>query len=199
MTGKIIKGALLGGLVVFAWSAFSWMALPWHMQTLSTLTDEAAVLKAVKKSAPASGLYAVPNPHAWNPAATAEERKAVEEKGMARIMEGPSGLFMIRTQGYDMMDMNRGMIRAFLNQAAVAALFTWILLAGGAAGFWNRVAIVFVAGVAGALIGHLPYWNWWGFPGNYTAVMIAEVSIGWLLAGVALAWITTPGTSGRKR
>src|SRR5687768_2179158 len=136
MTGKIIKGGLLGGAVVFVWTAISWMALPWHMQTLSTLTDESAVLKAVRKAAPASGLYAVPNPHAWNPAATPEERKAVEDKGLAAIQEGPSGLFMIRTEGYDMMNMKTGMVRGFLTQAAVAALFTWILLAAAATGFW---------------------------------------------------------------
>ncbi len=199
MTGKIIKGGLLGGAVVFVWTAISWMALPWHMQSFSTLTDETAVLKAVKKAAPATGLYLVPNPHPAGAAGTPEDHKAVEARAVDLIKEGPSGMFMIRAEGHDPMDMKTGMIRAFLNQAAVAALFTWILLVGGAAGFWRRVSIVFVGGVAGALIGHLPYWNWWGFPANYTCVMITETAIGWLLAGFALAWVTGPKPSGRKR
>lgn len=199
MTGKIIKGGLLGGAVVFVWSAISWMALPWHMQTFSTLSDEAAVLKAVKKAAPATGLYLVPNPHPAGAAGTPGEHAATETNAMDRIKEGPSGLFMITVEGRDPMDMTTGMVRGFLNQAAVAALFTWILLAGAATGFWNRVAIVFVAGVAGALIGHLPYWNWWGFPSNYTLVNIADLGISWFLGGLALAWVTGTQKTRRKR
>ncbi len=198
MTGKIIKGGLLGGLVMFMWTAVSWTKLPWHMQTLSTLTDEAAVLRAVKRAAPQTGLYVVPNANPWNPAATPAEHKAVAERAVAAIKEGPSGLFMIRTEGFDPMD-PRMMIRGYLNQAAVAALFAWILLAAGVAGYAKRVSIVFVAGAAGALMSHLPLWNWWGFPAGYTGVMLAETAIGWLLAGFAIAWVAAPGKSGRKR
>jgi hypothetical protein len=43
MSKKLILGALLGGLVVFVWSAISWMAIPWHESTWRQFQDKNAI------------------------------------------------------------------------------------------------------------------------------------------------------------
>ncbi len=36
---NLIKGALVGGVIAFAWGWVSWMVLPWHMQTFHKFKD----------------------------------------------------------------------------------------------------------------------------------------------------------------
>ncbi len=41
------KGAIAGGLVVFAWGAISWMVLPFHEKTIHTFGDQASVVNVL--------------------------------------------------------------------------------------------------------------------------------------------------------
>ncbi len=55
------KGAVAGGLIVFAWSAVSWMALPFHDKTISSFGDPAALVNILEAGAPKSGVYILAN------------------------------------------------------------------------------------------------------------------------------------------
>jgi hypothetical protein len=54
--------------------------------------------------------------------------------------------------------------------------------------YWRRVLMSTVVGLAIAIVGHLPAWNWWGFSLQYTLIEIADLVIGFTLAGVLIAW-----------
>jgi hypothetical protein len=38
---------------------------------------------------------------------------------------------------------------------------------------------------------HVPYWNWWSFPEEYTLVAMADLAVGWFLAGLVIARVAT--------
>ena len=61
--------------------------------------------------------------------------------------------------------------------------------------YLQRVLFVALVAVFGSLIIDLPYWNWYGFPGNYTAAHFAEFLITWGITGLALAAVVKPRTS----
>ena len=56
----LIKGALIGGLVAFIWTNVSWMVLPWHMATISGLSNEAPIAEFLKTYVTEIGLYILP-------------------------------------------------------------------------------------------------------------------------------------------
>ena len=51
MWGSIFKGAIVGAIIAFLWSAISWIALPWHKMTLERFHDEQAVVDTMMESA----------------------------------------------------------------------------------------------------------------------------------------------------
>ncbi len=58
--------------------------------------------------------------------------------------------------------------------------------------FATRVALVGALGLLSALEVHGSYWNWYGFPADYTLAASVDLVIGWLLVGVTLAMILKP-------
>jgi hypothetical protein len=55
-----------------------------------------------------------------------------------------------------------------------------------------RVGCVTLMGVLASLMTSVPFWNWYGFPTEFTLAQIIEHSVGWLLAGIVLAAIVRP-------
>src|SRR5438445_13317414 len=55
-----------------------------------------------------------------------------------------------------------------------------------------RVGFSTTIGFLTAWVICVPYWNWYGFPGNFTVAQIADRTIGFLLAGLAMAAIVNP-------
>jgi len=53
--------------------------------------------------------------------------------------------------------------------------------------FVGRVGFVLVVGILAAITTNVSYWNWYGFPGAYTANYMLIQIIGFLLVGVVAA------------
>src|SRR5919206_4792059 len=86
---RIIIAAIVGGIIVFVWSAVSHIVTPLGSMGISSLPDSA--LPTVGAAVPASGMYYFPGmdmSHRPTPA----EQKAYDEK----VRTGPSGLLVIR-------------------------------------------------------------------------------------------------------
>ena len=64
----------------------------------------------------------------------------------------------------------------------------WDALWGSAA----RLGFVTLMGLIPTLRSELPYWNWYGFPGVYTAAQFAVHLVGFLVGGLVLAWFIRP-------
>jgi mannose/fructose/N-acetylgalactosamine-specific phosphotransferase system component IIC len=53
--------------------------------------------------------------------------------------------------------------------------------------FAGRVGFVLVVGILAAITTNVSYWNWYGFPGAYTASYMLIQIIGFSLVGVVAA------------
>ena len=77
-------------------------------------------------------------------------------------------------------------------QTWFAALLAAIIVSQLRPGFLVRVACVTLLGVLASVMVLVPYWNWYGFPADFTLGQLAEHAVGWLLAGIVLAAIVRP-------
>jgi len=76
----------------------------------------------------------------------------------------------------------------------VMALFAAFMLslASGLTSFVSRVGFVTVLGLMVGLMTNVQYWNWYGFPLNYTEVAIFMDIVGFLIVGLIAAAFVKP-------
>jgi hypothetical protein len=189
MTSALIKGGLLGGLIVFAWSAISWMVLPWHTASLRNFTNEDAVVQALQANVPESGVYVIPG--VQNTGATEAEKKANQDRMMKRMETGPFLYASFQTEGMNSTAMGTRYIIHFLTQIIAAMLITWLLLKMPGLTFMGRTGVVVVIALIGGIMYELPMLIFWHFPLGHTLVNLIDSLIGWFLAGLVIAKFAT--------
>jgi hypothetical protein len=185
----LLIGAVLGGVVAFIWGAISWMVLGWHQATFRRFQNEDRVAEVLQENAPASGIYGYPEGPEHGASVTPEERQAAETATWEKMKKGPLVLAVIQNRGFG--SFPKYLAGALAINMIASLLFTWLLLQTSGLSYAERVAVVAVAALAGAVICRLPDWNWHGFPTNYTAVSVADCVIGWTLVGLVLAAVTS--------
>jgi hypothetical protein len=62
--------------------------------------------------------------------------------------------------------------------------------------FVKRVLFVATIGLSAGIAVNVPYWNWYGFPGTFTAAEIVEHVVGYGVVGLVIALIIKPGKNG---
>lgn len=170
---RILKASILGGIVLFIWSAISWMALPWHMTTIHGFTDEKAVATVIQSNATQSGMYMLP---------------AMQQNGTLKnpdLAKGPMVFTAVRLQGMQA-SMAIPMIISFITQVIAAFFVAW-LLTKTSLNYFGRVGFVLMFAIATAIATQVPYWNWFGFDTQFTLVEMADIVIGWFFAGLVMA------------
>lgn len=178
MCKKIVLGGLIGGLIFFIWSGASWMFLPWHMTTMYSFKDEVVIKKSITDNVPKSGVY-------FAPGMTNQNQAQMNQPVQAPII-------FATVQLENPISMNR-MMGISLLTAIVSALFlTWIAAQAHGASYTRRLAVVIMVALTACVTIYVPYWNWFGFPLNYTLVMIADQLIGWFIAGLVIAKAAMP-------
>jgi len=70
----------------------------------------------------------------------------------------------------------------------LSAILAAFVLAATAWTFGARVIGSLVFGVFGWLMNIVPQWTWYRFPSDFVVGNLLEEGIGWLLAGIAIAW-----------
>jgi ABC-type antimicrobial peptide transport system permease subunit len=70
-----------------------------------------------------------------------------------------------------------------------AILAVFLLAQTKIGSFAGRVGFVLVAGVLAAIGTNVSYWNWYGFPGVYTASYILTEIIGFLVVGIVASLV----------
>lgn len=180
---RLVIAALLGGLVVFAWGFVSHMVLPVGEMGHEMATSEDVVLAALQEGLPArEGVYHVPGlaPDQYDDpdAAAAYSAKA---------LASPNAVIIYQPTGRDGMDMAPQLVKEWVTNTVSALLLAWVLSLG-AFGFGRRVAIATAMGVFAWLVVSVPYWNWYRFPLEFTVGSLIGHGVGWLLAGLVMAW-----------
>jgi len=178
----LLKGGILGGLVLFAWGAISWMYIPWHLKVFNDFENEAAVTKVITAQAPKSGVYMLPG--------VAERHKKDDAASMTADTGMKAPLVMATVRLENSLPIKRLMINELIIQILAAFLVTALMARVKGVGYMGRVAYVTLFGLAAGIVSYLPLWNWFGFSLAYTAVAIADLVVGWYFAGFVIARVT---------
>jgi hypothetical protein len=182
---KILLGGVVAGIVIFFWGFVAHMLLPLGEMGLRSIPKEDDLTAAIKKEVREPGLYFVPG-RDMSKSQSQEEMEAYT----AKLTKGPYGFMVIYPDGRDVSMSKRVPIELGTN--LVCALLAAILVSQLRPGFSVRVASVTLVGFLASIMTLVPYWNWYGFPTDFTLAQIVEKTVGWLLAGIVLALIVRP-------
>jgi hypothetical protein len=182
---KILLGRVAAGIVIFFWRFVSHMLPPLGEMGLQVIPHEDDLTAAMKKDVREPGLYFVPG-RDMSKSQSHEEMEA----HAAKIALGPYGFMVIYPNGRDVALGKRLPVEFGTN--VVCALLTAILVSQLRPGFVVRVACATLVGILASLMTLVPYWNWYGFPTDFTLAQIIEHTAAWFLAGLVLAAIVRP-------
>ncbi len=179
---RIFIAAIVGGIIVFVWSAIAHMATPLGTAGLSVLPNEEPVLQALRANIPQSGLYFFPGAD-MSRRMTAEEKKAWE----AKLRSGPTGLMVYNARGGEALS-PRQLIAELVTNVLAAAVAA-ILLSFMAAPYITKAVSTALLALFAFLSLSASHWIWYGFPTAFVVGELVTEFIGWLLAGLAIARI----------
>ena len=178
---KIIIASILGGLTIFVWGAISWVALPFHKTTIHSLTNEDAVVAALKAGGAATGAYMIPG--------FADSKEVMDAKAEA----GPLVHIYYRNEGMPPMD-PMFFIKGILLDIVVMWLAVMMLskISWSLASYGNRVRFMAMIGLIIAIGVRLGDTIYFGYPFDFIILIAIDEVIAWTLAGLVVARIVKP-------
>jgi hypothetical protein len=181
---KILLAGVLGGIAMFVWTSIAHMALPLGEAGINEMPNESAVLSAMQsRIGDKTGLYIFPGLGVGKNA-TREEKSEAMKQMQQRIAANPSGILMYHPPGRPFA-FGKSLVIEFSTEVLQAILVIWLLAQTRIGSFAGRVGFVLIAGFLAAITTNVSYWNWYGFPGVYTASYILIEIVGFVLVGVA--------------
>jgi uncharacterized membrane protein YkgB len=183
---RIFFAGILGGIALFIWTSIAHMALPLGEAGINEIPNESAVLSAMQSSiGDKTGLYIFPGLGVGKNA-TREEKSEAMKQMQQRIAANPSGILMYHPPGRPFA-FGKSLAVEFSTEVLQAILVIWLLVQTRIGSFGGRVGFVLIAGILAAVTTNVSYWNWYGFPGVYTASYILIEIVGFLLVGIVAA------------
>ncbi len=189
--GKVLGGGLIGGIIAFVWMWISWGVLPWHDWAFQEFENEEFISWVIQENAPKDGVYTIP---AMNPPKTGSLKEQRERalKRREQLQKGPFIYLHVSKKGLNPTN-PRLYIVSFLIRFFGAAVISAILLyLKESCGYWKRLLVVILFGLAVGALAVLPQWNWFASGTEYALVSLADYVVAWFLAGLALAAFVRP-------
>ena len=186
---RVLLAGLAGAVAMFIWTAIAHVATPLGTIGFSQIPNEAGVVQAMDSAIGAKpGLYFFP----W---VAPNDRKMMEKVAAAERAHG-HGLLLYHGPGQNIdSDMSPMLIKEFLKQFVQALIAAWIV-SMLAVGYVTRVLVVTLIGVSAGIATNVSYWNWYGFPMDYTEVQVLIEIVSGFVAGLAIAAIVRPSGIG---
>jgi hypothetical protein len=180
---RILLAGVLGGIAMFIWTSIAHMALPLGEAGINEVPNESAVLSAMQSSmGNKTGLYIFPGLGVGKNATRDEKNEAMKQM-QQRIAANPSGILMYHPPGRQFA-FGKSLAIEFGTEVLQAILVIWLLTQTRIGSIGGRVGFVLIAGILAAITTNVSYWNWYGFPGVYTASYILIEIVGFFLVGV---------------
>lgn len=184
---RVLIAAILGGVVFFFWGFVAHEVLGLGQIGIKDIPNEQVLLPQLRSSITEPGFYFFPG-LGLQPHPTSEQKKAAMQQFQQKAASGPMGLLIYHPIGNEVLTM-RQLGREFGLDVGMALIAAILLSWAGLASFAARVGFVTLAGIMAALLTNVQYWNWYGFPANYTLATMATQVIGFFLAGIIIALI----------
>jgi hypothetical protein len=183
---KILLAGVLGGIVMFIWTSIAHIALPLGEPGIREIPNESAVLNEMQNNmGQQTGLYIFPGPGVGKNATRQEKNEAMKHVG-EKMAANPSGILMYHAPGRPF-TLGKCLGVEFGKELLEAILVVFLLAQTRIVSFAGRVGFVLVAGILVAISTNVSYWNWYGFPGIYTAGYMLIQIVGFLLVGIVAA------------
>jgi hypothetical protein len=180
---RVLLAGILGGIVMFIWTSISHMALPLGEAGISEIPNESAVLGAMQTNiGDNTGLYIFPGLGVGNNASRQDKSEAMKHMP-EKIAVNPSGILMYHAPGRPFA-LGRSLGIEFGTELLESILVVLLLARARIGSFAGSVGFVLVAGILSAIATNVSYWNWYGFPGVYTASYIFIQIVGFFLVGI---------------
>ncbi len=188
-TARVLLAGLAGGIAMFFWASIAHMATPLARVGISQISgNEPALLNALHTSlGNKPGLYIFPALDLN--ASQADAMKAYD----AKLVDNPSGILIYHPPGARSLTPGQ-LLTEFLAEMIEAVLAIWLLSKTAITSIAGRIGFVACAGLLASLPTNISYWNWYGFPGSYTATYMLIEIIGFTLAGVAASFVLRRAT-----
>ena len=136
-----------------------------------------------------TGLYIFPGLGLGKNASREEKNEAMKQM-QQRIAANPSGILMYHPPGRQFA-FGKSLAVELSTEVLQAILVIWLLAQTRIGSFAGRVGFVLIAGIMAAITTNVSYWNWYGFPGVYTASYMLIEIVGFLLVGVIAALVAS--------
>ena len=186
---RIFLAGVLGAIAMFLWTFVSHEILPLGEAGVQNTMDDTALLNELKSTVKnKDGLYIYPS-MGLGPDATHAQRSEAMHTYEAKLAKNPSGFFIYHPAGSRPMNMGKYLTVEFVTELCEALLAIWLLAQTRIVTFGGRLGFVTAAGIMAAIATNVSYWNWWGFPGNYTAAYMFIQVVGFFLVGLVAAFM----------
>ena len=186
---RIFLAGVLGTVAMFLWTFVSHEILPLGEAGVQNTMDDTALLNELKSTVKnKDGLYIYPS-MGLGPDATHAQRSEAMHTYEAKLAKNPSGFFIYHPAGSRPMNMGKYLTVEFVTELCEALLAIWLLAQTRIVTFGGRLGFVTAAGIMAAIATNVSYWNWWGFPGNYTAAYMFIQVVGFFLVGLVAAFM----------
>jgi hypothetical protein len=188
-TTRIILAGVLGGIAMFIWTSIAHMVLPLGEAGIRELPNEQTLLTALQTGlGDKEGLYLFPGLGIGdNP--TKQQQSEAMTRYPEKLANNPSGFLMYHPPGARPLAMGKWLTVEFLTELLEIILAVFLLAQTRIVSFGGRVGFIFVIGIVAALATNVSYWNWYGFPGIYTAAYMTTQIVGFLCAGLGAAFV----------
>jgi hypothetical protein len=192
-TGRLFRAGIAGGIAMYIWTSIAHLALPLSTAGIQEITnDEPALLAQMHSNlGEASGMYLFPS-SGWKSGDSSEQRNAAMKRYSEKLATNPSGLLIYHPPGRKALTPGQ-LVTEFITELIEALLAVFLLGQTRLASYLARVGFITVIGILAALATNISYWNWYGFPGSYTAAYIVIEIIGFFVAGLAAAALLRKG------
>jgi hypothetical protein len=154
---SLLKGTIVGGVLLFMWSGFTQSLIPWGIKTVTEFEEQSIIGEILQRQSK-SGLY------------------YFKDKVAAFIAVKPESYY----------SMNRFLAIEFITQILVALVITILLLLTSAQPVQLRLIFLGLSTTLSILSVDVQYWNWWGFSNLYSVGIAINRLIGHLLVGFIL-------------
>ena len=188
MSTRTLFAGILGGIVMFIWSFIGHDLLPLGKAGVHEIPNEDAVASALQANiGDQTGFYHFPG-LGVGPDASRQQKEEAMKKAMEKMATAPSGVVIYHPPGRTF-NFAKALGTEFATELVEAILLVFLLAQSGIGSFIGRVGFIFIAGLVAAIATNIPYWNWYGFPTDYTGGYMLIQVVGFLCVGIVAALV----------
>ncbi len=182
---RVLISGVVAGVSLFIWLSLIHLATPLAQVGIRSIHNEDEVMTSIKSNIQEPGFYMFPGA-ATAPNASKQERRAAMAKAMEKMKTSPTGILVVYPNGKEPLAPAL-MLVELLNDIVQGLLLAWLIWLSWETTMGGRVKIGFIVGIIASFVTNVSYWNWYGFPTNYTVASIFGEVMGYVVMGAVVA------------